>query len=263
MKNKAAENPEVKKFLTEHKYDMPDLFRMYDYDGDYYEDGFPKRFDLEQRILKAAKQNSFKKKDLKMIFLWGHNHRNIKKIDNVDRPIKILLYYNNEPLQELGELPEKIIANVKIPGFGPTYSSKILHFSVPQVFGALDTWLVRTFGEGDQDHQSYKFLNLTVKNYGNGWLIPKTKRIWPTEFGKWIRILNYIADQLNEEKILCPHPKKFLKKGLRKPGIWYPADVESALFCYAYEGRGEKIIRDLKFNNLRASISRKESLKIL
>jgi hypothetical protein len=250
MTNKIAENNEVKRFLTNHKFDMPDLFRTYDYGGDYYVDGFPKRFALEQRILKAAKQNSFDKEDLLKIAEWG-NIRNIKPVEAIDRPIKIPLYNNGEPVSWLRGAPEKIIGDaVKIPGFRATFSSKLLHFSVPQIFGALDTWLVRTFGEGDPVHQRYKFLKLrgTYQKKG-GWSIPIPKSLWPEEFGTWIRILNYIAEQLNEEKILCPHPSKFLKEGLRKDGIWYPADVESALFCYAYEGRGVKIIRALGHEN--------------
>jgi hypothetical protein len=248
MTNNPTENNGVKKFLVDHKLDMPDLFRTYDYDGDYYVDGFPKRFDLEQKIIKAAKQNSFDKEHLLMIADWGHL-RNKKPVEEIDHAIKITLYINGEPVNWLKDKPENIIRDVEnIPGFRVTFSSKLLHFAIPQIFGILDTWLVRTFGEGDPAHQRYKFLKLKVTNPKGGWRIPTTQPSWPAEFGAWIRILSYIADQLNKEKILCPHPSKFIEAGLRKDGIWYPADVESALFCYAYEGRGVKIIRALQYD---------------
>ncbi len=59
MTSNPAENNGVKNFLEDHKFDIPDLFRTYHYDGDFYVDGFPKLFDIEQNIIKAAKQNSF------------------------------------------------------------------------------------------------------------------------------------------------------------------------------------------------------------
>ncbi len=249
MMSNPAENKGVKSFLEDHKFDMPDLFRIYDYDGDYYVDGFPKLFDLEQNITGAAKQNLFDRESLMMIANWG-DLRDKKLVEKITHAFKIPLYINGQPENWLKSEPEKIIRIVgQIPGFGPTFSSKLLHFAVPQVFGIIDTWLVRTFGEGDSVHQQYKFLDLNVTNPSGGWRIPETKVIWPTEFGKWIRILNYIADRLNEEKILCPHPSNFLEAGLRKDGIWYPADVETALFSYAYEGRGVNIIRALGHDN--------------
>ena len=254
MTDNPAENTEVKRFLKDHKFDMPDLFRIYDYNGDYYVDGYPKLFDLEKETIKAAKQNSFNREILMKIADWG-NLPNKNPVNEIKHPIKINLYVDGEPISWLNTKPENIIGDVeKIPGFSATFSSKLLHFAVPQIFGILDTWLVRTFGEGDPVHQRYKFLKLnaikvkTTKGAGR-WKISTLRSVWPGEFGTWIRILNYIADQLNEEKILSPHPQNLLESGFRKNGIWYPADVETALFSYAYEGRGVKIIRALGHEN--------------
>jgi len=243
----------IVRFIQDHAVDMPILYRAYDFDGDFYGDGFPKMFALEQRIFNAARKNSFDQDDLKEIAKWGGNHRNMGRLDRMDWKFKFTLYNNDEPLGWLKDEPENYVSVVKerIPGFSATYSTKLLHFAVPSVFGMLDTWLVRTFGEGDPDHQKYKFLKLAAINPVNkktnkrtGWVISTTKTNWPSEYGTWIWILNSIADTLNKREIQCPHPKKFTDNNLRKAGIWYPADVEIALFSYAYEGRGEHILEN-------------------
>ena len=243
MTNNIAENSEVARFLKEHEQDMPEIYKTYDWEGDIWKKdfGFPKLFELEREISKAAKAYALDKKHLMMIAIWG-KLRNRKRIERIEK-FKITLYINDEPAFWLTDEPENIISIVvcRIPGFGPTFSSKLLHFAVPQVFGILDTWLVRTFGEGDLDSQCYKFLNLkATEQRDGGWAIPTTQPTWPDEYGTWIRILNYLAEKLNTDKIPCPHPLNYIEAGLRKDGIWYPADVETALFSYAYEGRGVK-----------------------
>jgi hypothetical protein len=237
---------EVARFLQDHSYDMPLLYMAYDFEGDSYQDGFPKMFKLERRIINAAKHNSFDRDDLIEIAKWGGNHRNINRIKQMDWKFKFTLYVNNEPLNWLKDEPENYICIVKerIPGFSATYSSKLLHFAIPSIFGMLDTWLVRTFGEGDQNHQKYKFLKLIAKNQGTGWAISTPKKYWPSEYGTWIRILNNIADTLNDRKIQCPHPLNYIQSNIRKERFWYPADVETALFSYAYEGRGDNLIKN-------------------
>lgn len=241
MKDNPEEKTEVEKFLMDHKSEMPYLYSTYDYEGDFYDEGFPNLFDLELKIIGAAKQNSFDQELLMKLAIWG-KLRNKKTIEGITHPIKITLYPKGEPANWLSTEPANVIDDVerRIPGFGATFSSKLLHFAAPQVFGILDTWLVRTFGEGDPVHQRYKFLKLKVTNPKGGWRIPIPQPYWPEEYGRWIRILNYIAYRLNEEKILCPHPPNYIEAELRQDGIWLPADVETALFSFAYEGRGVK-----------------------
>jgi len=243
---------EVVRFLQDHAHDMPILYKAYNYDGDLHSNGFSKMFSLECRIAKAAQRNMFDKNDLIEIAKWGNNHRNIHRIERMDWDFNFTLYNNDEPLVWLKNESENYVSVVKerIPGYRATFSTKLLHFAVPSVFGMLDTWLVRTFGEGDADYQRYKFLNLKATNSENkktkkksGWLIPIPQDAWPSEYGTWIGILNDIADTLNNKKILCPHPIKYIESGIRKEGIWYPADIETALFSYAYEGRGEQILK--------------------
>ena len=241
-------NDEVTKFLQEHALDMPSLYASYDFDGDRHKDGFPKMFALECRITAAAKRNSFDRDDLIEIAKWGGNDRNIPRIEENERRFKFTLYYQKKPLNWLIEEPESYISVVKarVHGYDATYSSKLLHFAVPSVFGMLDTWLVRTFGMGDRNFSKYKFLQLAATNQKNGWSISTPKKLWPSEYGTWIRILHNIADTLNDKKISCPHPENFIKSGMRVKEFWFPADVEIALFSYAYEGRGERLIQELK-----------------
>ncbi len=244
MRSNFSEDEEIKKFLTDHASHMPFLFTAYDYDGDSHDQGFPKAFEVEQRIAKAARQNTFNKDDLLSIAIWG-NLRNKKTLQKMTWDLKITLYSGDLPARGLQEESENLVSIVKerVPGFGATYSSKLLHFAVPSVFGMLDTWLVRTFGIGDPAYRRYKFLKLKTTNDKTGWVIPTNQPLWPAEYGSWINILNYIADYLNKRSIVCPHPQNYINAGLRKTGIWSPADVETALFSYAYEGRGETIIK--------------------
>jgi hypothetical protein len=243
MTTNPAENSEVTRFLKEHKSDMPVLYKSYDWEGDIWKAdyGFPNLFELECEISKAARENKFNTENLLHIAEWGKlpNKTGIRRVDQ----FKITLYLNNKPAFWLKEEPENAICIVegRIPGFGPTYSSKLLHFAIPEIFGALDTWLVRTFGKGDHNSHHYEFLDLRATQSPTGrWSIPSKQRGWPDEYGTWIRILNYFADILNNEKIPCPHPSNYLKAGLRTKDTWLPADVETALFSYAYEGRGLK-----------------------
>ena len=126
------------------------------------------------------------------------------------------------------------ILECKVRGFGPTYCSKILHFAVPQIFGAIDTRLVRVFGRGDtQCGGRYQLLELSVSLSGNRWQISQSQKEWPGEYGTWVHILNHIARSLNSGGIPCPHPPQYLQSGRREEGKWLPADVETVLFSYA------------------------------
>jgi hypothetical protein len=84
---------------------------------------------------------------------------------------------------------------------------------------------------------------LKVTRSGKRWAISSSQEGWPREFGIWTAILNNIAKTLNKTGKPCPHPQKYYESGIRKKGIWLPADVETALFSYAtrvIEGNDEK-----------------------
>lgn len=228
----------VGKFLQEQ--DLPELYRSYVWPPnsrkkDTWEKGFPELFNLEKVISKAAREQSLSRDHLILIADWGR-FRNKNNIFWAD-PNKTNLYENNLPAQWVVEAPEEAITKLdeQIVGLGPTYCSKLLHFAIPQKFGALDTRLVLTFGK---EAQQYQLLNLKVSWSEWGPSIPKSQSGWPKEYGTWILILNYFAQVLNETKIECPHPKQYVQSGLRTNGFWLPADVETALFSYTYRELG-------------------------
>lgn len=223
---------EVDRLLKE--LDFVDLYKSYEWNGDTWEKGFPDLFRLEQEISGAARRNSLGKVHLLQIAKWGR-YPNPATID-CDEPIRIGLYHDGAPAEWLSGEPENAVLIIagRTRGLGPTYSSKVLHFAVPQIFGAIDTRLVRTFGRGDHQRANrYLILDLEAEEEGKHWKINAPPVIWPREYGTWIKILNDIAGYLNEKSAPCPHPQRYYEAGLRGEGVWLPADVETALFSYA------------------------------
>jgi hypothetical protein len=213
-----------------HDLDFPQLYKSYEWVDDTWENGFPDLFRLEKEISAAAKQNSLRREHLLKIAKWG-------KLPNIGRiacpdPIKITLYQNDLPAPWLVTDPQKTVSLLQdqIDGFGPTYVSKLLHFAVPQICGALDTRLVRVFGN---KAQKYPLLDLSALEVAGRWAIPATQPGWPGEYKIWVKILEVFADYLNQNQIPCPHPENYVKAVMRLPGVWLPADVETALFAYA------------------------------
>ena len=215
---------------------FPDLFRTYTWERDTWSAGFPDMFRLETEISAAARAQMIRKDHLVKIARWG-------KLPNISRircpdPVKISLYENDLPAQTLVNEPQTTIWNLQgqISGFGPTYLSKLLHFAVPQICGALDTRLVRIFGK---DAPQYHLLDLYVRNDKGRYYIPAIQAGWPWEYGTWVKILNSTATFLNSNRIPCPHPSAYLEAGLRIKDEWLPADVETALFSYASKELGK------------------------
>lgn len=213
---------------------MTHLFEKYRWVNRSGVTGHRELFDLERKITAAAMTNSFTRSNLEDIAEWG-NLPDVKKIQSPD-PFRIPLYSGNKPALCHYYDPVNAICIIesRVKGFGPTFSSKLLHFSIPQIYGALDTRLVRVFGNDSKDPESYHFLNLKVNRPKKGRpSIPKTQTNWPEEYGTWLGILRYMADHLNTEGIHCPHLEIYYSKNMRERKIWLPADVETALFCYA------------------------------
>jgi hypothetical protein len=228
-------NPIVQREVDRLLHDcvLSDLYKEYVWKGDSWQNGFVDLFRLEQLISTAARNYSLGKTHLLEVAEWGR-HPNPKKIA-CHEPIKITLYVNNFPAEWLEREPENAvwILEGQTHGFGPTYCSKLLHFAVPQVFGAIDSRLVRTFGLGDPDAQRCPLLNLKVSRSGKRWAISSSQSGWPGEYGTWTAIINYIAKTLNNNGNECPHPEIYYKSQIRENGVWLPADVETALFSYA------------------------------
>jgi len=210
--------------------DFPKLYKSYVWGIDTWSNGFLDLIRLEKEISTAARHNDIRREHLVKIAKWG-KLPNINRIACLD-PLDIKLYQNDLPAPWLIAEPHKTVSLLQsqIEGFGPTYVSKLLHFAVPQICGALDTRLVRVFGN---KAQKYLILDLYAQEIGGRWAIPATQAGWPGEYKIWVVSLKLFADYLNGNQISCPHPSKYQQFGLRHDGLWLPADVETALFSYA------------------------------
>jgi hypothetical protein len=216
------------------KNDFADLYKSYSWRNDTYANGFPDILDLEVSLINSDKNLGISLQDVKRVADWGklRNPGRIKGIEIV-LPKKTLHNDNGNSAEYLARNPMKPVhileGNIE-KGIGPTYLSKVLRFGLPQDYGAIDTRVVRVFGQGDLIVQQHNWLDLSARNYGYGWFIPKTQRNWPSAYGSWLNILRFFSQQLPNN---CPHPKALVDAGLRLNNNWICADVEMALFTYA------------------------------
>ncbi len=217
---------------------FPELYRTYAWKRDRWQDGFPDICRLEREIGDAARAGTLSEEHLKAIARWG-GLPNIERI-RAPTPIRIALFEDGDVARWVRDNPENAIRVLggQIRGFGPTYTSKLLRFAAPELFGAIDTRIVRVFGAGDTAH--LHLLDLTATHVDG---IPSGQQGWPGEYGTWTAILTYAAAQLNAAGQPCPHPEALINAGLRERGIWLNADVEMAFFNYA-SGKIQNIRRD-------------------
>ncbi len=188
---------------------------------------------LEKDSVEVAKHGYLTKDLIVRVAAWGRL-RNIKRVQCPER-FSILLYDSDYLVKSPRidpSMPLKLLRET-INGMGPTYLSKVLMFSCPQLYGAIDTRLVRVFGRGDSSLERLRWLSLIVKNDDYGWYIPENQTFWPGDYHTWIKILHYITRSCHASGLQCPHPDAYLAEGLRERGNWIAADVETALFSFA------------------------------
>ncbi|MCK9342782.1 MAG: hypothetical protein M0P33_02605 [Massilibacteroides sp.] len=242
---------EVDRLLAD--LDFPALYRGYAWRNDTWEKGFPDILRLEREVTAAARNQAIGLEDVRKVARWGGL---AGRVDSPGR-LPVTLYVGDAPaywlLHDAGDTVRDIERQIR--GFGPTYASKLLRFAVPQVFGALDTRLVRVFGRGDPLMQQYALLDLAAEPSGDRWAIPVTQSGWPGEYGAWTEILRVIASALNREEVCCPHPAGFTAADLRSHGIWLAADMEMALFSYA-----SGVVRELFKSETRMRKQREDSI---
>lgn len=222
--------------------DFPTFYQQYNWKNDHWTDGFREILQLEKSLTSAAKNLGITKSHILGIAQWG-GLPNVEKIRCYKDPLVIPLYDGKEISTAIVNDPMMAVRMLKqqTTGIGPTYISKVLRFSAPAQYGAIDSRLARVFGLGDPKSSIMQILNLHA-NQGNGgrWFIRPDN--WPGEYETWIAILNHIAGILNSSGIACSHPDQFVAAGLRQRGIWLPADVEMALFSYATQSiYGKKV----------------------
>ena len=213
--------------------DFAERYRTYAWKRDRWQNGFPDICRLERDIGDAARAGTLSREHLKAIARWG-GLPGIERI-RAPAPIRIALFEDGNVARWARENPENAIRVLggQIRGFGPTYTSKLLRFAVPELFGAIDTRIVRIFGAGDTSH--LHLLDLTATPVDGRWAILSGQQGWPEEYGTWTAILTYTAAWLNAAGQSCPHPEALINAGHRERGIWLNADVEMAFFNYASE----------------------------
>lgn len=213
--------------------DFQTFYRDYDWKNDQLTDGFREILHLEKSLTSAAKEQAITKSHILEIARWG-GLPGVGKIQCYTDPLNLPLYEGNEISVAVKNDPIMPVRTIKqqTTGIGPTYISKVLRFSAPAQFGAIDSRLVRVFGLGDTQSGKIELLKLKAKQAASGrWYIGPEN--WPGEYGTWTAILHHITEVLNSSGISCPHPEQFVVAGLREKGIWLTADVEMALFSYA------------------------------
>jgi len=224
--------------------DLVKLYKKYSWKcswgKDTWENGFPCILELEKNMGEKAKRNLVKEEDVRRVVKWGGGNQKVRWCETV----KLSLYdergHFKKEVREHPSIAAQILKEQKekglISGLGITYLTKVLRFAAPSEFGAIDSRIVRVFGQGDNNSKQHNWLSLTACP-GEGeqrWSI-REQSTWPKEYGNWIKILRFLADLLNNSGKDCPHPEPFYKNGLRQKGVWVCADVEMALFFYAYK----------------------------
>lgn len=216
---------------------MVNLYKSYSWENDTYTNGFPDIRKLELQLQRSEASTGILISDVKNVAKWGAM-RSQGRISGTTVVLQknTLIAVDGDAQPCLEAQPQEPIDTLKlIVGLGPTYQSKVLRFALPEEYGAIDTRIVRVFGQGDSKAHRHNWLSIkailgTHKGKATGWSIPATQKHWPSDFARWINILRYMAKNIQDK---CPHPKEFEESKLRVDGQWTCADVEMALFSYA------------------------------
>ncbi|MBN1181512.1 MAG: hypothetical protein JXB49_04435 [Bacteroidales bacterium] len=219
---------QIDRFLDD--FSITKYYTQYSWGNDDFSTGFSDIFHLEKQYAKAVSESMIVPNHLRSLAVWGNLSKEPKlKFGNF---IPLSFFQNGQISKKVLYDPSFYISDLdkRIAYFGPTFISKLLRFSLPEYYGAIDTRIVSVFGTGGRGINGKKWIDLVV--YGGS--ISKTPG-WQFEYAAWIFILRYITSKLNNEGEKCPHPKRFVQDGLRENGKWYCADVEMALYAYTHE----------------------------
>jgi hypothetical protein len=217
----------IDRFMAE--FNLCTLYKAYRWRNDAWETGFIDIRDLENKLSTTAQKGYIVEEHVKKVAKWG-GLRDMRHLMCPER-VEMLPYETHGSTACLVHSPSEAVCHLKTQitrGMGPTYLSKVLRFSQPEAFGAIDTQLVKVFGQ-----EGTNWVSLRVSDYGSGPHIRDSQPGWPGEYDRWIEILRYIADKCNSNCLRCPHPEQLVQLGLRERGVWIVADVEMALFSHA------------------------------
>ncbi len=227
---------ELEAFLSDN--DFPSLYKSYSWRNDTHSAGFPDIHRLEEQIGSHAKVSRVTLDDIVGIVCWGGSNSPITircpdSLVKFNTMFRTIVPPDNRRVSDDPHLMAMLLDKA-VSGIGPTNVSKVLRFAIPEKYGAVDSRCVRVFGLGDPAANAHDWIKLQAReDTPNRWNIQQHK--WAEKYILWIDILGRLAQSLNEDRVRCPHPERFVKAGLRKRGSWTCADVEMALFAYASE----------------------------
>ncbi|MEE9174692.1 MAG: hypothetical protein V3U19_00795 [Thermodesulfobacteriota bacterium] len=240
-KTKAIEfSQELKENLNDFvkDHDLAELYRKYSWKNDTWANDFISILNLEKGLSGKAKRNSVKQEDIQRVVKWGGGTLKVKWCETVRLSLYDERGHFKEEVREDPSIAAQVLKEQKenglISGLGITYLAKVLRFVAPCEFGAIDSRIVRVFGQGDTNSKQHNWLSLTAYpgEDEQRWAI-REQSTWPKEYGKWVKILRFLASLLNSQNNCCPHREPFIENGLRQKGVWVCADIEMALFAYA------------------------------
>ncbi|OQC19509.1 MAG: hypothetical protein BWX69_02617 [Planctomycetes bacterium ADurb.Bin069] len=206
-----------------------DLYMRYSWNGDTWKAGFPKIRELELRLSNSDRSYGITLKDVKAVVEWSMDcPGKVTCHSDIVMPANVLQNKEGRAEPKLEDDPTcpMLKFDGSLRGAGPTYRTKVLRFALPREYGAIDTCCVRAFGR-----EGRGWLDLKNVQGGHGPRIYTNKTCWPSQYGVWINILRHLAGTLPAK---CKHPQQFLNAGIRRSGVWECADVEMALFWFAY-----------------------------
>ena len=232
----------VDAFLNDQ--DLQSWYKTWSREEHTRDNGVPAVASLEQELTEAARQNRLSRGHLIQVARWGGHPApaTIQCTGHLDLGLYAgtgaASWVRDDPAEGLRRI------NRQVSLMGPASMTRILRFAYPAGFGALGTGITRVFGTGDPEHRYLQLIDLEAEKREGRWCIRTPQPAWPEEYAKFIFLLRYMRAALNRECIWCPHPPSLHEAGLRSPGIWECADVETALSSFAAErlfpGRNRK-----------------------
>lgn len=177
----------LKDFVKGH--DLAELYRKYIWRNDTWINDFTSILNLEKDLSEKAKKNLVEEEHVRQVVKWGGGNPRVKWCETVDLSLYDERGHFKKEIKEDPSIAARRLKGQKekglISGLGITYLTKVLRFAAPSEFGAIDSRIVRVFGQGDNNSKQHNWLSLTACP-GEGeqrWAI-REQSTWPKEYGK-------------------------------------------------------------------------------
>ncbi len=201
--------------------DFPDYYKKYSWNKKhklfgYPEDKYP-TFEwissLEHRFSwlcsNYKKENTASKYLIQEMIEWGGSQNGVLQKFNDESGEANLYELICKVVENIDDAENAINSALEIPGFGLTYSSKLLRFMKPEKYGALDSRLREALIENIGKINDGKNKSMVV-----GYL-------------KFLKLLEDFRNELKNSGVKKPECQ------LSKSQDWNAAQIEMALFCWA------------------------------